>query len=116
METILNFWLTTVPQDAVLFTRLSLIESLILSISLPLTAAARAPGQMKAYELTLGTMQIGIFITAWVVVAGGAPPYSVFVVAILANLLMFGVRLVLVHKLTGYPMKVFLKRRSNTRA
>ena len=34
MELILGVWLTTVPSDAVLFARLALIESLIMSISL----------------------------------------------------------------------------------
>ena len=109
METILGVWLTAVPPDAVLFAQLSLVEALILSISMPLTAAARAPGKMKAYELTLGTIQIGIFIAAWGVIAAGAPAYSVFIVAILANILMFGVRLYLVNRLTGFPVMNFLR-------
>lgn len=109
MEAILGFWLTTVPPDAVLFSQLSLIEALILSISMPLTAAARAPGKMRTYELTLGTIQIGIFISAWAVIAAGAPAYSVFIVAILANILMFGVRLYLVNGLIGFPVGAFLR-------
>lgn len=109
MKTILGIWLTTVPPDAVLFAQLALVEALIMSISMPLTAAARAPGKMKAYELTLGTIQIGIFLTAWSVIAAGAPAYSVFIVAIIANILMFGVRLFLVNRLTGFPVVNFLR-------
>lgn len=109
METILGVWLTTVPSDAVFFSQLALIEALILSVSMPLTAAARAPGKMKGYELTLGTIQISIFITAWIVIAAGAPPYSVFIVAIMANILMFGVRLYLIHRLIDFPVINFLK-------
>ena len=109
MKVILSIWLTTVPADAVLFSQLALIEALILSISMPLTAAARAPGKMKAYELTLGSIQIGILLIAWAVIAAGSPAYSVFIVAIMANLLMFGVRLYLVNRLTGFPMRKFLK-------
>lgn len=109
MEAILGIWLTVVPSDAVLFSQLALVEALILSVSMPLTAAARAPGRMKAYELTLGTIQIGIFFTAWAVIAAGAPAYSVFVVAIMANILMFWVRLYLVNRLTEFPMGNFLK-------
>lgn len=109
METVLSLWLTTVPPDAVLFSQLALLEAVILSVSMPLTAAARAPGNMKAYELTLGSIQIGIFVTAWAVISNGAEAYSVFIVAILANILMFGVRLFLVNMLTGFPMRAFLK-------
>jgi O-antigen/teichoic acid export membrane protein len=109
MEAILGIWLTTVPPDAILFSQLALVEALILSISMPLTAAARAPGKMKAYELTLGTIQIGIFLTAWAVIAAGAPAYSVFIVAIIANILMFGIRLFFVNLLTGFPVANFLR-------
>ncbi|SIR02660.1 Na+-driven multidrug efflux pump [Alkalispirochaeta americana] len=109
MNAILGLWLGDVPPHAVLFTQLSLVEALILSVSLPLTAAARAPGKMKTYELSLGSIQIGIFITAWMVVSAGAPAYSVFIVAILANILMFGVRLYLVNRLTEFPISIFLR-------
>ncbi len=109
METILGIWLTTVPPDAVLFAQLALVEALILSISMPLTAAARAPGKMKAYELTLGTIQISIFVASWAAIAAGAAAYSVFIIAIIANILMFGVRLFLVHRLTGFPVMNFLR-------
>lgn len=109
MEEILGVWLTVVPSDAVLFSQLALIEALIVSISLPIAAAARAPGKMQAYELTLGSIQIGIFVVAWLAIARDAPPYSVFVVAIFANILMFGVRLYLVNRLTGFPVTNFLR-------
>lgn len=110
MEFILGIWLTTVPSDAVLFARLALIESLIMSISMPLAAAARAPGKMKGYELSLGLIQIGIFIVAWIVVTKGAPAYSVFIVAIAANILMFAVRLYLLKHLITLPMMLFIKK------
>ena len=109
MKSILDIWLVIVPSDAVLFSQLTLVEALILSVSMPLTAAARAPGNMKAYELTLGSIQIGIFFTVWAIIAAGAPAYSVFIVAIIANILMFGIRLYLVNRLTGFPITVFLK-------
>ncbi|ASO30234.1 hypothetical protein CG015_13440 [Vibrio anguillarum] len=44
METILTLWLKTPPEEAILFTQLAIVESLILAISMPLTTAARAPG------------------------------------------------------------------------
>lgn len=109
IEEILNIWLTVVPAETVLFAQLALVESLIVSISLPIAAAARAPGRMQAYELTLGSIQIGVFFISWLVITHGAPPYSVFVIAILANICMFGVRLYLVKKLIGFPVGIFLR-------
>lgn len=104
METILHIWLKNPPPESVLFTRLALVEVLINSISLPLATAARAPGRMKVYELTLGVIQLLIFVVAWIVLKIGAPAYSVFVVAIVANLIMFIVRLVIVRGLIELPV------------
>ncbi len=104
METILPLWLKTPPPEAVLFTQLAIVESLILSFSLPLATAARAPGKMKLYELSLGSIQLAIFIVSWLVLKAGYPASSVFIVAIIANLLMFKVRLLIVKKLIDLPL------------
>lgn len=113
MEAILALWLNIPPPEAVLFTQLALIESLILSVSLPLATAARAPGQMRRYELTLGTIQIAIFVCSWVALMAGYSAASVFIIAIVANVLMFKIRLLLVKSLVGIPLapyytKVFI--------
>ena len=107
LEMILNIWLKNVPPDAVLFTQLKIIESLILSLSLPLVTAARAPGKMKVYELTLGIIQLSIFFVSWMILKMGYPAYSVFVVAIIVNIVMFFVRLVIVSNLIDLSKKSF---------
>lgn len=107
MDTILTVWLKNPPPEAVLFTRLALIEVLINSVSLPITTAARAPGKMKLYESTLGAIQIGIFFASWAVLLMGYEAYSVFIVAIIANLIMFIVRLFIVSLLIKLPVQNF---------
>jgi len=110
MDAVLQLWLKIPPAGAVLFTRLALIETLIVSISLPVITAARAPGKMKIYELTLGIIQIAIFVVSWFVLMLGAAVYSVFVVAIIANLVMFVVRLLIVRTLIGLSMRLFFRK------
>lgn len=110
IEMILNIWLIETPPSAALFTRLALIEVLINSFSLPLTTAARAPGKMRNYELILGTMQISIFPLSYLVVELGLPAYSVFVVAIIINVVMFFGRVILVAKLTGLPVNEYFRQ------
>jgi len=107
MDTILSVWLKNPPPEAVLFTRLALVEVLINSISLPINTAARAPGKMKFYEFTLGCIQIVIFVASWIVLRMGGAPYTVFVVAIIANLVMFVIRLLIVRMLIGLSLKPF---------
>ena len=110
METILRIWLETPPPEAVLFTRLAIVESLIMALSMPLATAARAPGRMALYETVLGSIQIAIFFMSWWVLSLGYAAESVFYVAILANLLMFKIRLLLVHRLTRLSVKGFYQK------
>lgn len=110
MHTVLTLWLNILPEQAVLFVQLTLVESLILAISLPIATAARARGEMKLYELSLGTMQLSIFAIAFVVLKAGYPAYSVFVVAIVVNILMFAVRLKIVSNLIGLPVNEFIRK------
>lgn len=110
MDTILQVWLKNPPPEAVLFTRLALVEVLINSISLPIATAARASGNMKIYELTLGCIQLAIFVVSWIVLLLGGEAYSVFIVAIVANIILFIVRLLIVRALVGLPLKPFLQQ------
>ena len=107
MDFILQLWLKKVPSHAVLFTRLILIESIIMSVSLPVTTAARAPGKMSSYELPLGIIQVLIFPVSLLVLWLGGEAYTTLVVAILANIVMFFIRLYIVRNLTGLPLKPF---------
>lgn len=110
MEVVLGIWLTTIPPFTILFTRLLLVESLINSTISPLVTAARAPGRIKVYELSLGSIQIGIFIVSWIVLELGGAPYSVLIVAIVANLIMFVVRLIIVRGLVGLSIRLFVRQ------
>ncbi len=110
MDSILRLWLKNPPEGAVLFTRLALVEVLINSISLPITTAARAPGKMKFYELILGCFQIAIFFIDLGVLMFGGEAYSVFIVAIIMNLVMFIVRLKIVKNLIGISLSSFIKQ------
>lgn len=109
MDNILQLWLDIPPTNASLFTRLALIEVLITSISLPLVTAARAPGKMKRYELTLGIINILIFPFSWLLLEYGYGAFIVFVVAIIANVLMFVARLVILKSLIDLPILKYLK-------
>lgn len=106
---ILDIWLGVYPDETVLFTRLALVEGLILSISFPLMTAIRAVGDMRAYELMLGGLQILVLVFSWLLVRKGFPAYSVFIVAILINIAMFFVRLWLANRLVGLNVSAYAR-------
>jgi O-antigen/teichoic acid export membrane protein len=109
METILRIWLKNPPSEAVLFSRLMLIESLIMSVSLPLTTAARAPGKMKMYELSLGMIQLLIFIVSYMLLSLNFSLVVIFIVPIVANVIMLIIRLVIVRKLIHIKVYMFIR-------
>ncbi|MGF7109383.1 lipopolysaccharide biosynthesis protein [Treponema pedis] len=109
MEYILTLWLKTPPSDVILFTRLALIEVIINTICLPVTTAARANGQIKYYELSLGFIQILIFVSDFILFKYfNAPAYIVFIVAATGNFFMLIVRLLNVKILIDFPVFSFL--------
>lgn len=107
MELVLGFWLKNPPADSVLFTRLALCEVVINSISLPIITAARAPGKMKAYELTLGVIQLLILPICLLILRMGYSANSVYITTIIVNVCMFFIRLVIVKKLIGISLLNF---------
>ena len=106
---ILTLWLGEYPAETVIFTRLALIENAIVALAFPLMAAVRATGDMRAYELILGSMQIMVLLASWVLIIAGFAAVSVYVVAIVVNILMFGTRLALASAKTGLPAIEFLR-------
>lgn len=110
MPWVLNVWLDNYPLETVLFTRLALIENAIMAISLTLMTAVRATGKLQLYELSLGLLQAMVLLISWLLARAGYPAYSVYLVAIAINIVMFAVRLAITSHLTGLHAGVFLRR------
>jgi O-antigen/teichoic acid export membrane protein len=109
-EYILSLWLITPPDNAILFTRLGLIESLLVSLGLVVGSAARATGEIKRYEIVLGTIQVISFVITFIVLFAGAPAFSVFIVGIFTNVIMLIVRAYITSSMVGIDIKASLLR------
>lgn len=110
MDFVLSVWLGDPPEGTVYFTKFVLLESIILAASLPLTTAARAPGNMALYEGVMGVMQISIFFISWALLWSGYEAYVVFVTAVVVSFIMFFVRLFIVGWLTGLSVIEYFKK------
>lgn len=108
MDYVLTLWLKNPPENAVLFTRLALIETLINSSALPIMTAARAHGRMKWYELPLGTLQICIFVVDWILFKIGYGAWIVFIIAACGNAIMYIFRLIFIRNLIQFPILHFV--------
>ena len=100
--------LKNVPEYAVLFTILALVDALIDTISYPLMAAAQATGKIKLYQAVVGGVLLLNAPIAFVVLTFGAAPYSVFIVSISITFIAFIVRLFILKRLIDFSFWQFI--------
>ena len=110
MPYVLGLWLGNVPEHAILFTRLALLDALIDSVSYPLMTAAQATGRIGLYQSVVGGILLLNAPVSYLVLKLGAPPYGVFMVAIGCALIATVARLVILKSLIGFSLMKFLSK------
>jgi O-antigen/teichoic acid export membrane protein len=99
-DTILYLWLGDVPENAVLFTRLTLLVMLIDPLVGPIDRANMATGTIKTYQIVEGVSLLLILPISYFVLKLGGEPYSVFVVQLTIMYIVQILRLFIVcHKI-----------------
>ena len=105
---ILKLWLKIVPDNAVMFARLSVISALIIVLGTPLVKAQLATGNLKKYQIIISSCTIGVFPLTWIAYKCGLPAeWSYHVFNIVYFIVLF-VRIYLVKDLIDLPWKKFL--------
>ena len=110
MPYVLGLWLGNVPEHAILFTRLALLDALIDSVSYPLMTAAQATGRIGLYQSVVGGILLLNAPVSYLVLNLGAPPYAVFVVAMGCALVATIARLLILKSLVDFSLIRFLAK------
>ena len=95
-ETLLSVWLKSVPEHAVLFTKLTMIFAITESISGPLMCAIQSTGRIALYQTVVGGMLILNLPVSYVVLKLGGSPEATAVVSIVISLVAFIFRVFIV--------------------
>ena len=82
VELVLNLWLHDVPQYAVIFCQLMLIELLIDQIGYMISTVVQATGKIRNYQLLVGLFGALNIPVSYVALKFGASPEWVFVISI----------------------------------
>jgi O-antigen/teichoic acid export membrane protein len=109
MPALLSLWLKNVPECAILFSRLTLLDVFIWSINYPIDSAAMATDRIKWYTLAFVIPIMFNFPMSWLALSLGAPVYSVMIISVTLSLVAFSMRFIIAKKLIGFPAKVFIK-------
>ena len=108
MPFVLKAWLKDVPENAVLFARLVLVDALVDSVSYPIMTLAQATGKIKLYQSVVGGILLLNLPVSYVCLKVGLPAYSVLVVAICITFAAFIARLFIIKKLTTFSIVNFM--------
>ena len=106
---ILSIWLAEVPNSAVLFTRLVLVDVLINSLSGPLQTLAQATGKIRGYQLVVSSVLILNLPISYLLLYCGFKPESTFVVSISLSLIAIVSRLIVLKRIVSFPVMEFVK-------
>lgn len=106
---ILNLWLVEVPENTVIFVRLTLSITLIDSLSHTLITGVHATGKMKKYQLVNGTALMMTLPIVYFVLKVGCPPYMAFVISFIISVVCHFIRLYILRGLIDFPILKFLK-------
>lgn len=109
-QMVLSLWVKVVPDYAVLFTQLVLINAIIDSLNGPSIAAALATGKIRNFEIITGGLMILNLPVSYVFLRLGWAPEITMYVSIAISLLTIVVRAFIIERLVGLTVRVFMNK------
>ena len=106
---ILKYWLSTIPEDAVLFSRLIVCFGLITGFSAGIEIVFGAIGKVKVYNIWISLILIMNIPISYYLFKIGFPSYTILLVSISLEIISFIVRLYLLHKYVEFSILEYLK-------
>lgn len=100
---ILGLWLKEVPNYAVVFTELAIINGIIDATNGPLAATALATGKIRNYELILSTIYISNIPVSYVALLVGCDPTATVIISILLSCVAMVARAFILRNMMGFP-------------
>jgi hypothetical protein len=98
MNTVLFFWLNKTDFQTVLFSRLILIYSLIMSLNNPISIIIQAIGRVKEYHIPVESITFLSVPITYLLFKSGFPAYSTYLVMISAAVVSHFIRLICLKK------------------
>lgn len=107
-EYLLRLWLGSVPNYAVLFTRLVIVNSLLETYTYTIGASVQATAKIKWYQIFVGsTLLLNLPIT-YLFLTKGYEPQIAFIIAILLTVISLIIRVLILNKLIYISIKRFI--------
>jgi len=105
---ILQMWLVHVPENTILFCQLFLILSMVGQITLPLFHFVQAIGNIRGYQISLGSLQLLNLPIVYILCKIGLPAYYALLSTIFVEAIAGVLRIYFAHKHGDLVIKKFL--------
>lgn len=109
-STVLNIWLTVIPDKTVLFVQLSLILGMFDCFGNTAVTACMATGKIRTYSLVIGILGLLEFPLVWIAFAAGAEIEFAYYLYIFVKTLVILVRMFIMQNMVGMPVKQYIVR------
>jgi O-antigen/teichoic acid export membrane protein len=106
---VLDIWLKQVPEYALIFTRILLINTIINSMGYPLTHASYATGKIKTYQIVVGGTLILNLPLALIILGIGFPATSVIILELTISVIAFFLRILIMSKQLKFSILDYFK-------
>jgi O-antigen/teichoic acid export membrane protein len=111
MPYILVLWLKEVPDMTVIFSRFTLVDSIIYFMTLPLYAIGEASGKIKPFRLSMGILYLSILPISFILVmVFNFPAYSVSIVGLVSTVVTFVIYLFIIRRICNFSIASFIKK------
>lgn len=98
MDTVLSLWLKTTDTQTILFSRLMIIYTLIMSLNNPISIIIQATGHVKEYHIPVETFTLLCVPATYILFKSGYPAHFTYIAMIIAAVLAHIVRLICLKK------------------
>jgi O-antigen/teichoic acid export membrane protein len=102
---LLDLWLKDTTESMVVFTRLIVLFSIVMSLENPLSAMVQATGNLKRYELLIGSFTLLSLPISFILFKLGFAAESSIYVLIVTNIFVLFLRLWVIRDLVGMSIK-----------
>lgn len=106
---ILQLWLGEVPEYTVIFVRLVLLIALVESVGNPIMAAIQATGNIKWYQIVVGSLLLLNLPISYVLLRLGYPPQSTMVAGAVIALVSHFARILFMRKQVDMSIHAYIK-------
>ena len=108
-DSVFDLWLVDVPDFAVQFSVILMINQMIAAIGSPLWMVVHATGVIKKYQIWISIINILILPAVWVVLKIGLPVQWVLYVIMLSSMAMLIYRVAFLKRVINFDVPMYLK-------